>query len=67
MNFLTQYFEMTKLFNIYDFFALMASELVDDPAKADIAITDDEVKTNGSNEIIRSYDTEKIMAYLNKG
>ncbi|MBQ6505440.1 MAG: TerD family protein [Flexilinea sp.] len=67
MNFLTQYFEMTKLFNIYDFFALMASELVDTPEHAEIAVTDEDIALDGATVVIRSYDTEKIMAYLNKG
>ena len=67
MSFLTQYFEMTKIFNVYDFFSLMAGELVDDPKEADIAVTDEMIETGETTEIIRSYDTEKIIAYLNKG
>jgi len=66
MSFLTQYFEMTKIFNVYDFFSLMAGELVDDPKEADIAVTDEEIEAGQSTVIIRSYDTEKIIAYLNK-
>ena len=67
MGFLTRYFEMTKIFNLYDFFALIASELTDDPKNADIAVTDENLDADISAEIIRSYDTEKITAYLNKG
>lgn len=67
MSFLTQYFEMTKIFNVYDFFSLMAGELVDDPKEADIAVTDEIIETGETTEIIRSYDTEKMIAYLNKG
>ena len=67
MNFLTQYFELTKIFNIYDFFALMASEIVENPTEAEIAVTDENIAAGGSTEVIRSYDTEKITAYLNKG
>ena len=66
MSFLTQYFEMTKIFNIFDFFALLAGKVVDDPKEADIAVTDEEIEVGESAEIIRSYDTEKIIAYLNK-
>ncbi len=67
MSFLTQYFEMTKIFNVYDFFTLMAGEVVDDPKNADIAVTDEKIETGESTEIIRSYDIEKIIALLNKG
>lgn len=66
MTFLTQYFEMTKIINVYNFFAMMASELVDDPKDADIAITDEDIEPGESTEIIRSYDTEKMIAYLNQ-
>ena len=67
MSFLTQYFEMTKIFNVYDFFSLMASETVENPKDADIAVTDQEIEAGESTVIIRGYDTEKIIAYLNKG
>ena len=67
MSFLTQYFEMTKIFNVYDFFTLMAGEVVDVPKDAEIAVTDEEIETGEATEIIRSYDIEKIIAYLNKG
>ncbi len=67
MNFLSRYFEMTKIFSVYDFFALMASELTAAPEEAEIAVTDEDIAQDSSTEVIRSYDTEKIMAYLNKG
>ena len=67
MAFLAQYFEMTKIFNVYDFFSLMASEPVENPKDAEIAVTDAEIEAGESTVIIRSYDTEKIIAYLNKG
>ena len=67
MSFLTQYFEMTKIFNVYDFFTLMAGEVVDEPKNADIAVTDEKIETGESTEIIRSFDIEKIIALLNKG
>ena len=67
MSFLTQYFEMTKIFNVYDFFERIASEVVDDPRDAEIAVTDEVIETGESTEIIHSYDMEKIIACLNKG
>ena len=66
MGFLAQYFETTKIMNVYDFFALMASELTGDPNDADIAVTDEEIEPGESTEIIRSYDTEKMIAFLNR-
>ena len=66
MTFLRQYFDMTKIINVYDFFAMMASELVDDPKDAEIAITDEEIEPGESTELIRSYDAEKMIAFLNQ-
>ena len=66
MNFLTQYFEMTKTFNVFDFFSLMASEITDDPKEAEIAVTDEELEAGETTEILRSYDTERMIALLNR-
>ena len=66
MTFLKQYFDMTKIINVYDFFAMMASELVEDPKDAGIAVTDEEIEPGESTELIRSYDTEKMIAFLNQ-
>ena len=66
MDFLTQYFKITKIFNVYDFFSLMASEIVDDPKDAEIAISDEEIEAGESTEVIRSYDTERMIALLNR-
>ena len=66
MGFLTQYFEITKIFNVYDFFSMMASELVEDPQKADIAVTDKDITVGENTEIIRSYDQERIIVLINQ-
>ena len=66
MDFLTQYFKITKIFNVFDFFSLMASEIVDDPKDAEIAISDEEIEAGESTEVIRSYDTERMIALLNR-
>ncbi len=65
MGFLSQYFEMTKIMNVYDFFSMMASELVDDPKEAEIAVTDDDIEAGENTVIIRSYDSERMIAVLN--
>ena len=66
MGYLRQYFDMTKIINVYDYFAMMASELVEDPKDAEIAVTDEEIVPGESTELIRSYDTEKMIAFLNQ-
>ena len=66
MSFLVKYFEMTEIISVYDFFAMMASEMVDDAKNADIAVTDDEIETGEDTEIIRSYDSERMIALLNQ-
>ncbi len=65
MGFLMQYFEMTKIMNVYDFFALMSTELTDDPKEAEIAVTDEDIETGENTEVIRSYDAERMIALLN--
>ena len=44
----------------------MASEVVDDPKEAEIAVTDEDIETGEGTEIIRSYDTERMIALLNR-
>ena len=66
MGFLTQYFEMTKIMNVYDFFAMMATESAEDPKEAEIAVTDEDIEAGETTEIIRSYDAERIIAFLNQ-
>ena len=65
MGFLSQYFEMTKIMNVYDFFSMMAAELVDEPKEAEIAVTDEDIEAGEGTEIIRSYYTERMIALLN--
>ena len=68
LGFLLDYFETVKIMNVYRFFELMAAELVDDPLKADVVVSDsfmtEEDKEN-TREVIRSYDFEKLMALMN--
>ncbi len=66
IGFVIQYFEMTKIMNVYDFFAMMAAELTEDPKAAEIAVTDEDIETGENTEIIRSYDAERMIALLNE-
>lgn len=65
LAFLTQYFRYTSILNIGSLFELMATEIVDDPAKAEVVVTDEEVEITENAQLIRSYDCEKITALLN--
>lgn len=68
LGFLLDYFETTKIMNVYSFFELMATEFVDDPLKADVVVSDSFVAEEGkenAREVIRSYDFEKMLALMN--
>ena len=63
---LVREFNTTEILNVYDFFAMMASEIVDDPKDADYAVTDEEIEAGENTVVLRSMDTEKMIALLNK-
>jgi hypothetical protein len=64
MGFLTDYFSVTDTINMYSFFEMMATELVTDPAEADVIVTD-KPEFSG-DKVIREYDFEKVLALMNK-
>ena len=66
MGFLMKVFDMTRVINVYDFFRMMATELTDDPEKADVAVTDANVKAGETTELIRSRDNERMLSLLSK-
>ncbi len=61
--FLTDYFTRTEAFSVYDFFAWSATEIVDDPAQADVVVSDDPTLCEGK-ECYHSYDFSKLAALL---
>ena len=65
-GFLEKYFGMTRVFSVYDFFSMMASELTGDPAAADIAVTDADITAGETTEVIRSRDNEKMIRLLSQ-
>ena len=67
MQFLVDYFKSTRVLNLASFFGMLASELTDTPAEADVAVTDEELSLpeGSKTEIIHSYDFERILALLN--
>ena len=64
LTFLLDYFHTTEIFNVYDFFKMMAEELVEDPMEAEIVVSDHETAYADGAEMIREYDFEKIRAFM---
>lgn len=64
MKFLVDYFNVTSIMNLYDFFAMLAAEIVDDPALADVVVSDRNVDVGMNTEVIKSYDFEKIFRFM---
>ena len=66
MEFLTDYFHITDIINVYSFFEMMASEIVSDISEAEVVVTDKNVECAEGVQVIREYDVEKMIAFLNK-
>lgn len=64
LAFLMDYFHIAKIMNVYDFFAMMAKEIVEDPLEAEVVVTDHETECADGAEVIREYDFEKIRALM---
>ena len=65
LGFLTEYFDLTSVMNMYEFFSMLGTEIVDDVADAEIIVTDKPVDIAEGIEVIRSCDTERILALMN--
>ena len=66
MSFITDYFHVTDIINVYTFFEMMASEVVSDMSEAEIVVTDKTVECAEGVEVIREYDVDKMIALMNK-
>lgn len=64
-EFLLPYLKSQQTMNIYDFFCILSTELTDDPMEADIIVSDENVECRDDAEVIRSYDSAKILSLLN--
>ena len=75
-TFLTKYLNMADIMSVYSLFEMMATELVTSKEDADVIVSDEDcpvvelVQDDGTIAIkeqllITSYDTEKILKYLN--
>ncbi|MBR4344720.1 MAG: hypothetical protein IKP88_18795 [Lachnospiraceae bacterium] len=66
LAFLIDYFFVTDVINVKSFFEMMATEIVSDPKKADIVVSDkiDESEVKEGAKLIHSYDFEKMTALM---
>lgn len=64
LAFLLDYFHFTEIFSVYDFFELMAEEMLEDPLDAEIVVTDHEIACSDRAEIIREYDFDRLRALM---
>lgn len=66
MDFLMQYFHVTEIINVASFFEMMAEEVVDDISEAEVVVTNKHVECEEGVEVIREYDFEKMIRYMNQ-
>ncbi len=64
-GFLLDDFHLTEVINMYTFFEMMASEMVTDPADAEVIVTDKTVTLREGAQVIREYDFERMIALMN--
>ena len=68
VSFLMGYLHTTDIMNLRDFAHLLATEVVDDPAKADVVFSDESFRQLGlreDQELIGSRNTARLLELLN--
>ena len=65
LGFLINYINTTDIMNVASFFGMMASEVVDDPSKADIVFTNKNIEVPEGVQIVREYDIERMLSLMN--
>ena len=65
MAFLFDYLDVAYYMNLGEFARMLAGEVVDDPAEADVVFSDKFEPLKGGAELIRSHNTERIIELLN--
>lgn len=63
--FLTKYFNITSVMNVYELFTMLATEIVETPEEAEVIVSDKFRQVSQGAEVIRSSDVERIMALMN--
>lgn len=64
LAFLLDYLHVTESFSVYDFFEMMAEEMVKDPLYAKLVVANHETACSNGAEIIREYDFERIRVLM---
>ena len=67
LSFLEKYFRLTESLSIRSFFEMMATELVEDPAEADVIVSNraEDAKKGRGAEVIHAYDFERLLELMN--
>lgn len=65
LAFLLDDLNLTRIFNVYDLFKLMAARLTDDPSRADVVVSDAPVAAREGAQVIHSWDYERLLGYIN--
>ena len=65
ISFLIDYLTIVKVISAYDIYTMLATKVVDNPLDADVVVTDEEIEVKEGTEIIRSYETEKLLPLIN--
>lgn len=65
MDFLMEYMNSARVMDLYDFAALLATELVENPEEADVVFSDKTLPIREDAQQIRSCDFEKVLALMN--
>jgi hypothetical protein len=63
-GYINKYVNAKDILNVYDFFSLKATEIVDKPEDADVIVSD-EIQSIDDKVIVRSNDFEKLISLLN--
>ncbi len=64
MAFLLKDLRTTQVLNQYDLFEMMATEIVQSPEEAQVAVADRPLEVSEGTEIIREYDTARMRALM---
>lgn len=65
LDFLLDYMNATDVINVHSLFTMLATEITENPADADVVVSDAEVQLKDGATQIKSYDTDKILPLIN--
>ena len=65
LDFLLDYMNASDVINVHSLFTMLATEIAENPADADVVVSDAEVQLKDGATQIKSYDTDKILPLIN--